>query len=269
MPNSALHVQETNGGSPYLVLTEKDYRLLGLAEFGQPGLQAIEVIGPFVDIQASGPLITIHDSTVEAHMGIGHHLHRYNERLFYILSGELDHDDPRNDIQGHIGPGDVGLFTEGQGGMLHSEWNHGDTPTRAYILVYSTDPVPGETSFTALRDEDAPRYKEGNGVQTKELVGNRSQLRVHGDLRLFTDSTLEVGREITVKLSDGEGALLSIREGQVRVDDRRIGPGDTILMPPAAGERALTVGAVSSVRLLRAVYGTGHGFIRRGGSPSS
>jgi redox-sensitive bicupin YhaK (pirin superfamily) len=56
---------------------------------------------------------SIHDSTVEPHLGIGHHLHRHDERLFYILAGELDHDDKRNDIQGHMGAGDVGLFTEG------------------------------------------------------------------------------------------------------------------------------------------------------------
>jgi uncharacterized cupin superfamily protein len=140
---------------PYLILDDADYRVLGPDDFGAPGLQAIESIGPFVDIEASGPLITVHDATIEPHRGIGHHPHRYNERLFYIMAGQLDHDDAHNGIRGHMGEGDVGLFTEGRGGMLHSEWNHGDAPTHAYILVYSTDPIPEETSFTALRDGDA------------------------------------------------------------------------------------------------------------------
>ena len=59
------------GAVPYLVLTEKDYRFLGPEDFGGPGLHAIESIGPFVGITATGPLVTVHDSTVDAHLGIG------------------------------------------------------------------------------------------------------------------------------------------------------------------------------------------------------
>jgi redox-sensitive bicupin YhaK (pirin superfamily) len=255
--------QEVTNPALYLILDEQDYRILGEADFGAPGLEAIEVLGPFVDIQASGPLITIHDSTVDPHLGIGHHRHRYNERIFYIMAGELDHDDALNNIQGHMGPGDVGLFTEGQRGMVHSEWNNGDVPTRAYILVYSTDPIPEQTSFTVLKDRNAPRYGEGEGVRTKELVGPQSGLRVHGDLRLFTDSIVDDGGILTMTLGNREGGLLSIREGQVRLDDRLLDEGATILVPPAQGARSITVKAVGPARLLRVVHGPGRGFVRR------
>jgi hypothetical protein len=147
--------------------------------------------------------------------------------------------------------------------MLHSEWNNGDVPTRAYILVYTTDPVPEETSFTPLRDADAPRYEEGDGVRTKELVGDRSELRVHGDLRSFTDTTIEDGSSLTVALDDGEGGLLAIREGRVRLEGREIGAGATVLLPPAEGEQSVTVEAQGATRILRAVYGPGQGFVRR------
>jgi redox-sensitive bicupin YhaK (pirin superfamily) len=110
-------------------------------------------------------------TTIDAGLGIGHHPHRYNERLFYIERDELDHDDARNHITGHMDTGDVGQLTEGQRGMVHSEWNHGQVDTRAYILVYSTDPVPAQTAFNVLKDAEAPRYQEGDGVRTKELVG--------------------------------------------------------------------------------------------------
>jgi redox-sensitive bicupin YhaK (pirin superfamily) len=250
--------------TPYVILTAEDYRVLGPADFGAPGLEAIEVLGPFVEIQASGPLITVHDSTVEPHLGIGHHRHRHNERIFYITAGELDHDDSLNDIQGHMGQGDVGLFTEGQRGMVHSEWNNGDVPTRAYILVTSTDPVPAETAFTVLRDAEAPRYDEGEGVRTKELVGPGSHLQVHGDIRLFTDSQVEEGADLSISLEQQEGGLLAIREGRVRVNEQEVGVGETILLPPARAERAVTVRAMAPARVFRVVHGPGHGFVRRG-----
>lgn len=256
-------IREESNPAPYLILRQKDYRVLGEADFGGPGLEAIEVLGPYVDIQASGPLITIHDSTVDPHLGIGHHRHRYNERLFYIMAGELDHDDSLNNIQGHMGLGDAGLFTEGQRGMVHSEWNNGDVPTRAYILVYTTDPIPEQTSFSVLKNGDAPRYEEGDGVRTKEVVGPQSGLRVHGDLRLFTDSALENGSVLMTALGDGEGGLLSIREGQIRLDDQVLDEGVTILLPPAEEARSIEVTAIGTARILRVVHGPGRGLVRR------
>jgi redox-sensitive bicupin YhaK (pirin superfamily) len=255
--------RERSKPEPYLVLDERDYRVLGPAVFGGPGLEAIEVLGPFVDVQASGPLITIHDSTIDPHLGIGHHRHRHNERIFYIMEGELDHDDSLNNIQGHMGTGDVGLFTEGKRGMVHSEWNNGDVPTRAYILVYNTDPIPEQTDFTVLKDAAAPRYEEGSGVQTKELVGPASSLRVNGDLRLFTDSVLDDASVLTLTLDSREGGLLSILEGRVRLGDQLLGARATILAPPGQDQRRITVTAVGRARLLRVLHGPGHGFVGR------
>jgi redox-sensitive bicupin YhaK (pirin superfamily) len=254
---------------PYLVLEEADYRVLGPADFGAPGLRAVESIGPFVAIQASGPLITVHDSTIEPHKGIGHHPHRYNERLFYILSGQLDHDDALNGIRGHMPEGAIARLTEGRRGMLHSELNHGDVPTHAFILVYATDPVPETASFAALTDADAPRYEEGEGTRTKELVGPRSPLRIHGDIRLFADTTLDAGRELEVALAGGEGGLLWIHEGSLRVEGRELGRSATLLVPPSDEARWLTARALEPTRLLRVIHGRGFGLIRRDGSGST
>jgi redox-sensitive bicupin YhaK (pirin superfamily) len=248
----------------FLILRPEDHVVLGESDFGGPGLTAVESIGPFTGLQASGPLITVHDSVIEAGLGIGHHPHRFNERLFYIEQGELDHDDALNAITGHVESGDVAQFTEGRRGMIHSEWNHGDVDTRAYILVYNTDPVPERTAFHALRDADAPRHDEGAGVHTKELVGPRSPLRVNGDIRLFTDSALQSDATLTLTLSPGEGAVLSVREGRIGITGNGAGlaPGDTLIAPPADDRRTIIVGAEAPTRLIRVVHGPGHGFVR-------
>jgi redox-sensitive bicupin YhaK (pirin superfamily) len=252
---------------PYLILQPEDHVVLGEADFGMPGLEAIESIGPFVGIQASGPLVTVHDSTVEAGLGIGHHPHRLNERLFYIEAGQLDHDDALNGITGHMGPGDVGQFTEGRRGMVHSEWNHGDVDTKAYILVYSTDPVPDRASFNVLKDEDAPRHEDGSGVRTKELVGPRSSLRVNGDVRLFTDSEIEEGLRLQFELGAGEGGVASVRRGAVRIDDSRLTPGATLVVPPADDARSLSLQAEAGSQVIRVVHGPGYGFVREAPMP--
>jgi redox-sensitive bicupin YhaK (pirin superfamily) len=232
-----------------------------------PGLVAIESIGPFVGIQASGPLVTVHDSTVEAGLGIGHHPHRLNERLFYIEDGQLDHDDALNQITGHMDSGDVGQFTEGRRGMVHSEWNHGDIDTKAYILVYATEPVPERASFNVLRERDAPRYEEGPGVRTKELVGPRSSLRVNGDIRLFTDSELEAEATLPLELGEGEGGVASVRGGAVRIDDDRLSPGATLVVPPAEEARTLRLKAEERSRVVRVVHGPGYGFVQQAPMP--
>lgn len=259
---------------PYLLLAPEDHVVLDEHDFGMPGLVAIESIGPFSSIQASGPLITVHDSTIEAGLGIGHHPHRFNERLFYIEHGELDHDDALNRITGHVEAGDVAEFTEGMRGMMHSEWNHGSVDTRAYILVYTTDPIPEGTSFTALRDAAAPRIVEAPGVRTKALVGLGSPLTVHGDIRLFTDSELDERAGIELRLSSGEGGVVSVREGAVGVDEaEHLLPGATLIAPPAEEERRIRLSASLPSRVVRVVHGTGLGLLQdqrlpRRGRPS-
>jgi redox-sensitive bicupin YhaK (pirin superfamily) len=229
----------------YFILAPQDHVVLGASDFGMPGLVAIESIGPFVGIQASGPIITVHDSIIEARLGIGHHPHRFNERLFYIEQGQLDHDDALNHITGHVEAGDLAQFTEGLRGMMHSEWNHGDVDTRCYILVYSTEPVPREAAFHALRDADAPRFAEAPGVMTKELVGPRSPLRVNGDIRSFTESRMDAGASVALEVTAQEGGLASVRDGRVVVDEDgdELAPGSTLIAPVAAAPRTVRLRA--------------------------
>jgi hypothetical protein len=148
--------------------------------------------------------------------------------------------------------------------MMHSEWNHGDVDTRAYILVYGTDPVPEQAAFNALKDNEAPRHDEAPGVRTKELVGSDSPLRVNGDIRLFTDSELDAGAVLTVKTARGEGGLVSVRQGGVQIqnDGDVLAPGFTLVMPQSEQPRTLELRATEPARLIRVIHGPGYGFVR-------
>ena len=257
-------MERINDGT--LLLAPEDYRVLGEADFGVPGLIAHEIVGPFVDVQALGPMIMVHDGRFEARHGIGHHPHRYNERLFYIMEGAVDHDDGLNGIQGHMPPGSVGQLTEGLGGMLHKEWNNTDGPARAFILVYETEPVPPRASFALLEDGDAPRYREEGGAETKELVGTRSPLQLHGDVRFFADSILGPGTELTQAVGPGEVLLLYTVAGQVDVSNgaKATVPFEhSLLIAPRREPSTMIVRSSDESRVIRVVTGPGHGLVVR------
>ena len=130
-------------------------------------------------------------------------------------------------------------------------------------LVYATDPLPERASFALLSDAEAPRYDEGAGVSTKELVGPRSPLRVHGDLRRYLDSVLDPEAAVSLSLGADEGALLWVERGIVAVGDRELARGYTLIVPPE-GQRLISVRAREASRVLRVIFGHGYGLVRRG-----
>lgn len=250
-------------------LTPDDYHVIGPRDFGAPGLWARESIGPFTGVRAVGTLVTVHDSRFDPGKGIGHHPHRGMERLFYILEGGVDHDDRFNDIQGYMGTGDLGILTEGQRGMVHSEWNHEDeVATRAYILVYPTDPTPPTASFDAIRDDEAIRTEPAEGVRAKVVVDGGDE-RLHGDLRRLVDVDLDADAAMTVEVGPDEAGVLFVVDGAVEVvttDGADVASDvredHTVLVPPDGAGRTLEIRVRRPSRVLHAVTGRGFGLQR-------
>lgn len=140
--------------------------------FNAPGLRSFESVGPDREVQANGPVLIIHDGRFDPGRGIGPHPHQGMERLFYILEGAVDHDDVLNSITGHMGTGDLGILTEGRRGMIHSEWNSADGPTRAFILVYPNEPLADRAVRRGARRRGGPR---GRGRRRHHQAGGRAR----------------------------------------------------------------------------------------------
>jgi redox-sensitive bicupin YhaK (pirin superfamily) len=224
-----------------------------------PGLVAIETAGPFAPIKQIGPFVTIHDSVFEPGFGIGHHPHRYHERLFYILAGRVEHDDSLNGISGEMKTLDLARLTEGVRGMYHREWN-GASPgerTRAFILVYRPDAVPEipVASFEVLRPADRPQYADGDG-ETFELIGPRSGFRVNiSTLRRYLDTALPAGGEVQEELGADEAVYLHPIEGSLSLTDADGGASFTLRAegsPLADGPAEVAVAAGPAVYRLTA-----------------
>jgi redox-sensitive bicupin YhaK (pirin superfamily) len=208
--------------TPQLTVIGSDqfYRV-GEADFGVPGLIAIESVGPFAPTQQVGPFVMIHDGFFDPGFGIGHHPHRYHERLFYILAGRVEHDDALNGITGEMNTGDLARLTEGVRGMYHREWNGAPSGemSRAFILVYRPDAVPEipVASFDVLRAADRPRYADGDG-ETLELIGPHSPFRVNlSTFRRYLDTSLPAAGSLAVELADDEATYLYPLQGSVRI----------------------------------------------------
>jgi redox-sensitive bicupin YhaK (pirin superfamily) len=258
--------------TPELTIIGSDqfYRV-GEADFGVPGLIAIESVGPFAPTQQVGPFVMIHDGFFDPGFGIGHHPHRYHERLFYILTGRVEHDDALNGITGEMNAGDLARLTEGVRGMYHREWN-GAPPgemSRAFILVYRPDAVPEipVASFDVLRAADRPRSADGDG-ETLELIGPTSPFRVNlSTFRRYLDTSLPVGGSLPMELAEDELAYLYPIAGSTSVTDGAGGElatlradGSTLPEGPAEaavaggpGGLRLTAGRDGEARVLRVV----------------
>ncbi|MEX0748832.1 MAG: pirin family protein [Candidatus Saccharimonadales bacterium] len=246
-----------------IILAPEDHYTLTAKEFGMEGLIAIESVGPFTHIQYVGPIITVHDSVIYAGQGIGHHPHRYNERLFYSEKGTFDHDDALNGIKGHIPEGAMARFTEGQRGMIHKEWNNGDVDSELFILVATTDPVPEDTSFEVLEQKDMPITKEAPGVSTRHMVGGDAPLPIHCDIRSFNDTSFDANTTLNWTIPAGEGGLLSVREGVITLDDEKLVRKSTAIFPPLDVERTIKLIAPDTARIIRTTFGAGLGLLTR------
>ncbi|HUG88363.1 MAG TPA: hypothetical protein VMP42_06315, partial [Actinomycetota bacterium] len=101
------------------------------------------------------------------------------------------------------------------------------------------------------------------GVESKEIVGPRANLPLHGDIRLWTDDRMESGSESALELEEGEGGLVFPIEGGVVVDGNELRPEAMAILPPAEGSRKVTVSSPEGARSLRVVFGPGYGLALR------
>jgi redox-sensitive bicupin YhaK (pirin superfamily) len=243
-PTSAEKVPRSGRPEGLQRLPATEFRRLTEQEFGSPGISAIETVGPFVITPVVGPFMTIHDAWMEPGMGIGHHPHVFNERLFYMLSGEIHHDDARNGITGVMREGDLARLTEGTRGMVHREWNgSASEPNHSFILVYQPDVTPPirRAAFALLPSDSVPVVAEAPGVSTRQLIGDSSTFTAQSRaVRSLFDTTLAAGAALELAVPAGEGLILHPISGVLHVERTDAGATER-------GLREVNLPATSSV----------------------
>ncbi len=84
-----------------------------------------------------GALLVINDDWVQPGMGFGAHPHNNMEIISYIRSGALSHEDSTGN-KGVTKAGEVQVMSAGTG-IMHSEYNHTDTPMTFYQIWIHTN----------------------------------------------------------------------------------------------------------------------------------
>lgn len=243
------------------VVRRKECNIITAEQFNAPGLEAIEPIGPDAPVQYVGSVFMLHDSTITSGRGIGHHPHRGSERLFYMLSGGLHHDDALNGITADAATGDLAIFTEGRRGMIHAESNPAEEDARIWIIVAPTDPMPPTATVRVLESRDAGSIQSGDGIRVKEVVGNSSPAEVFSDVRWMADVEIGAGATFTRPLADDEAVVLQPIAGRVRALGERLEIDDLLAVGPDDADRTLDLtGDGERARVLVAVTGPGLGF---------
>jgi redox-sensitive bicupin YhaK (pirin superfamily) len=242
------------------VVRRKECNVITAEQFNASGLEAIEPIGPDAPVTYVGAVFMLHDSTIAAGSGIGHHPHQGSERLFYLLSGGLHHDDALNRITADASAGDLAVFTEGRRGMIHAESNPADGAARIWIIVAPTDPPPPAATVRVLRRDDAPLFR-GDGIRGIELVGDASPAELHSDVRWLADLRIDPGATFTRPLRDDEAVVVQPVAGEVRALGEHLDTDDLLAVGSDDAARTLAVAADgASARVLVAVTGPGLGF---------
>lgn len=250
------------------VVRAADRHVIGPQDFGAPGLTAREPIGPAGPIQHVGAVLVLHDSVIEAGLGIGHHPHRGNERLFYLLSGGLHHDDALNHYTADASAGDLAVFTEGWRGMIHAESNPAEDDARIWIIVAPTEPMPPTASVRVLASDDAGRERPGEGISVKVLVGGSSPARVHSDVRWLADVRVRDDVVFTRDLADDEAVVVQPIKGRALVMGEVLETDDLLAAGPEDPSRTLEItGHGVPSRVLVAITGPGLGFATNGHAP--
>ena len=162
-----------------------------------------------------GALRVINDDRVAPGGGFATHGHRDMEILSYVLEGGLEHKDSMG-TGSVIRPGEIQFMRAGTG-VTHSEHNHSRTEPVHFLQIW----------IVPERDDLEPGYEQRSVHGAFRLVASRDgrdgSLTVHQDVDLYAGTPAP---GFVHDLRPGRHAWIHVANGEVTVNDRRLGEGD-------------------------------------------
>ncbi len=162
-----------------------------------------------------GPMRVLADTAIAPGTGFPMHGHRDFEIVTYVCEGTIAHEDTTG-ARGLLRMGGVQAMTTGSG-VMHSEFNPGDTPTRVYQMWFRAE-TPGLTpDYTDLADP--PAAPEGGfTVFASGTPGIGGLIRIRQDAAVMGTS-LGRGQSVLRPLAPGRRAYVLAVDGPLAVND--------------------------------------------------
>jgi redox-sensitive bicupin YhaK (pirin superfamily) len=169
-----------------------------------------------------GPLRVFNHDTVQGGGGFPTHPHREMEIVTYVLDGELAHKDSTGG-RGIIHAGEVQRMSAGTG-IAHSELNASEKKPVRLLQMWV---LPERAGLTPSYEQKQFASEERTGVLLPIASGQDlpGAVKVHQDVTFYV-SRLRKGDHVSHQLKSGRRAFIYVIEGQVTINDEKLGAGD-------------------------------------------
>lgn len=202
-----------------------------------------------------GVLRVINEDRVAAKTGFGTHGHRDMEIVTFILDGALWHKDSMGNGEagaanaGVIRPGEIQRMSAGSG-VMHSEYNHGDTPThllQIWMLPRTRGGAPGYEQATinpASMDGRFALLAAPKDVDATALVD------VNSDAKLYA-GRFDGSQSASLQLAPGRFGYLHVARGELLANGQALKAGDALQLSPEGSQGVqLELGSGSQAEVL-------------------
>jgi redox-sensitive bicupin YhaK (pirin superfamily) len=169
-----------------------------------------------------GPLRVWNDDTIAPGGGFDMHGHRDMEIITYVREGAIWHQDHLGN-EGQTKAGDVQVMSAGKG-ILHAEYNHGETPTKIYQIWIEPRQQGGKPRWQTRafpdRSQAAALVPLASGQP--EMIG---ALPIDQDATIF-GAFLPTQASVIHDLAPGRRAYLAVPRGRLKVNGLEVEAGD-------------------------------------------
>lgn len=167
-------------------------------------------------------LRVINQDRISAGVGFPTHPHRDMEIFSYVLEGVLRHEDSMGNTR-ELRPGEIQLMSAGSG-VTHSEINPSKEESLHLLQIWIEPDELGLTpSYTEWRP--SPEIETLSKVLVISPDGRDQSATIHQDAYVYR-LRLEAGETITHELSLNRGLWLQVIEGNLRLNEIALQPGD-------------------------------------------
>tara|TARA_R110002126_G_scaffold75997_7_gene189618 strand:+ start:1332 stop:2060 length:729 start_codon:yes stop_codon:yes gene_type:complete len=165
-----------------------------------------------------GPLRVLADTSIAPRTGFPMHGHRDFEIVTYVCEGAVAHEDTTG-AKGILRMGDVQAMTTGSG-VMHSESNPGDDPTRVYQMWFHARKAGLTPDYTDLKAPPAASPGEftvfaSGAADIDGLIPIQQDAAVMG-------ASLQRGESILRDLAPGRRAYVLAVDGPLAINDSGI-----------------------------------------------